>query len=433
MKKQNILKDLYYLVDSEKEEILDFVRKFLQIPSEIGNEFEAQNFLFKYFKNIDLDVDMFLPTEVEGIQNHPGWWPGDVYDNRPNVVAVWKGIKKNKSLIINGHIDTVEAGPLGLWNYPPFDATIKGGCIFARGAVDMKGALGAIIALIGLLKRNCYKINGDLIIESVVGEELGWFNGSLSCILRGYNADAVLIPEPTDLRIALGTKGNEVYRLKVPGEGAHQMVWWKGVSALDNLIKIKSILAKFQEIRSNEHSNHSLYGFSKGFPIPVLCDDIYYLTVGSPNLMAVPTEAIAHFMVDVLPGENREDVLNRFETFVKKESMKIPYLKENNIELERLPYRPIYPTSVPDNLEVVTVLKNGYENVMKLPVTKFGFEGSCDAMTFNLYSSTPAVIFGPGKIEQAHKPNEFININELMNYIKIIAYTIFYLFDLEKT
>lgn len=417
--------EVFSLIDKEKKTIIDFIKKLLDIPSENhvvgGDEIEAQKFLESYFKNLNLEVDTFLPTEVKNIKKHVGWWNGDNYDNRPNVVAIWKGNGKGKSLIINGHIDTVEAGPIELWETPPYEASIRKGRLYARGAVDMKGALGASAALLGLLINNGYNIDGDLIIESVVGEEFGWFNGSLSCIERGYKADAAIIPEATDLRIALGTKGICSYRIVIPGKGTHQSLWWEGVSALDNLIKIKEILKKFQNIRANECSDHKLYGLKTGYPVPALSDDIYYLNVGNPNLMAVPAMAVADFIVEVLPGEDREEILKRFEKFIKNECAKDEFLKKNKIDLKRLLYRPVYPTSVSSDLEILKTIENSVNDVKGVSAKKYGFESSCDAMMFNMYSSTPAIIFGPGKLEQAHRPNEFIKIDDLIDYTKILA------------
>ncbi|MDD5659308.1 MAG: ArgE/DapE family deacylase [Actinomycetota bacterium] len=433
---KNVINEIWSLIDSEKENLINFIKDVLKIPSETlgvgGNELEAQKFLESYFKNLGLEVDMFLPTDIKNIQEHPGWWPGDTYENRPNIVATWKGNGKGRSLIVNGHIDTVEAGPVEKWDTPPYSAIVKDGRLYARGAADMKGAVGASAALIGLLKKNKFSVCGDLIFESVVAEELGWLNGSLSCILRGYTADAALVPEPTDLRIGLGTKGNTFYRLVVPGVGTHQSMWWEGVSALDKLIKIKDILKKFQDIRYKECIDHDLYGLKAGYPIPVLVDDIYYLSVGSSNLFAVPNEATADFVVDALPGENMTEVTERFENFVKEESLKDDFLSKNKIKLEKLKFRPIHPTSVKSDLEIVNVIENGYKNVTGNDPLKYGFESSCDAMIFNLYSSIPAIIFGPGKLEQAHRPNEYVEVEEVIDYIKILAYLIFNHCGLEK-
>ncbi len=129
------------------------------------------------------------------------------YKNRPNVVGIWKGSGGGRrSLILNGHIDTVTVEPLNQWTHDPYEAEIKEGKMFGRGVSDMKrGIIAAIIALESLIELDV-KLRGDVIFQSVVNEEHAG-NGTVACVARGITVDAAIISEPTTFDIGLGSAG----------------------------------------------------------------------------------------------------------------------------------------------------------------------------------------------------------------------------------
>ena len=412
-------------VDEKIDDLIDFTKQLIQQktitdpPS--GHEKCGQDVISNYLKEMNCLVDVFEPTEIKNLENHEGYWPGWDYADRPNVVGVWKGIGGGRSIILNGHIDVVSPGNPKLWKHDPFGGEIDQGRIYGRGASDMKGPIAGMIYAVKILQDLGVELKGDIIIESVVNEELGGYNGSLACILRGYSADLALVTEPTELRICPGQKGGQVYRLFVPGFGAHSARWWKGVSAIDMAIFMKEVLGNFQKIRSEENRNNLFFGDQSLFPIPALVDDIYSFHSGDPEIMGNPTEAEMEFWFDVLPGEDLEEVLHRFETYLMDSTINHPFLSTHPPRLERSPMRPFYPTSISPNFPAIEMIKDGISKVIFSQPVVSGFESACEAMMFNKWSKTPALIFGPGNIELAHRPDEYIDMNELVSFVKILA------------
>ena len=158
-------------------ELVNLTQEMVRIPTEThpphGDEGPGQEHLADYLtRRFGWEVDVFLPTDVEGIESHPGWWPGLDYTNRPNVVARRRGEGGGRSIILNGHIDVVPAGPTELWMYDPYGAEIANGRIYVRGSVDMKGGIAAMVYATGAVEDAGLRLRGDAIIERVGREEL---------------------------------------------------------------------------------------------------------------------------------------------------------------------------------------------------------------------------------------------------------------------
>jgi acetylornithine deacetylase len=415
-------------VERKREEILGLVVDLVRFPSEThppgGDEGPAQEFLAKRLHGAGLDVDVFEPWSLPGIEDHPGWWPGLEYQGRPNVVARFRGAGGGRSLILNGHIDVVPAGPRELWTHDPYEGVIVDGKLFGRGAADQKAGIASMIMALECILEAGFEPLGDVIIESAVNEELGGYNGTLACCVKGYEAGAAIVTEPTDLAIAPASKGGQTYRAVIPGRSSHHAWWWEGVSALDKALVVKRALKRWEELRADELKDTPLFSDRAHYPIPALADTIWYLRAGDPEIMATPNSAELAFWVDLLPGENREETLKRFEEFVSIEASRDPYLREHPPRLERALMRPFTGVSMDLDHPVITSLSSAHWEVVGRSAPMVGMGGASDAMIFNLYSNTPAVVFGPGSIRTAHSPDEFVETADVIAATYILALTI---------
>lgn len=411
-----------------ERESITLLQDLVRIPSVThppgGDEGEVQHYIAQYYRRMGLTVDVFEPTEVQGIEEHPGWWPGLDYNNRPNVVGVLKGKGGGRSLILNGHCDVVHEGDHERWSGDPFSGRVENGRLYGRGAVDMKGGIAAMTMALDCIQKCGLVCDGDVILESVVNEELGGYNGTLSCILRGYQADAAIVTEPSDLKVEPQTKGGQAYTITVPGRGAHQSFWWEGVSALDNAIKIKQAIAEYEKVRCHKNRNNPLYSDPSIFPIPAITDSVFSLVAGDPAIMGVPQEAVMEMWIDVLPGENLDEVTAEFEKTIKRTASLDGFMKDHPPVVKRADMRPIYPTSMPQGHSLVDCVQNCFALATGRKSVVCGFEAACDAMMFNRYSDTPAMVFGPGQLGLAHRPDEYMDLRQYLEAIKILALTI---------
>jgi acetylornithine deacetylase len=415
-------------VDRREPEIVELLRRLVRVPSEThppgGDEKEAQLVVKELFGELDLEVDLFEPSSVNGIEEHPGWWPGLDYRDRPNVVGVYPGTGGGRALILNGHIDVVAPGPREDWSVDPYGGAMRDGRIYGRGAVDMKGGIAAMAMALSCVLEAGFEPLGRVMLESVVNEELGGFNGTLACCVKGYEGDAAIVTEPTGMNIVAATKGGQTYRATLSGVPVHHGWWWKGVSALDMAVSLKAALVRWEEVRASEPSPSPLHADEARFPRPALADTVWYLRAGDPAVMSTPGEAELAFWVDVLPNEDREDVLARFEEHMAGWARNDPLLRDRPPRLERAMMRPFAGASIPLDHPIIDSLAEGHQRATGRDAQVTAGPAANDAMTFNLFSSTPAVVYGPGTTLTAHSPDEHIEIAELIAGTKALALAI---------
>lgn len=409
------------------EELVDFTRALVRIPTEThppqGDEGAGQRFLAEWVsERFGWPCDQFLPSDVEGIESHPGWWAGLDYSDRPNVVIRRKGAAGGRSLILNGHMDVVPAGPADQWRFAPYDAVLEEGTIYGRGAADMKGGIASMIYAVRAIEQAGIRLAGDVIIESVVNEELGGYNGTLACCERGYYADAAIVAEGTMCEICPAHKGGQALTLRVPGKAAHSNAWWRGVSAVDKAFLLKQVMSEFQKERVAETRGHEYFSDREIHPLSALVDTIWSFTAGDTSVMATPGEAVLHFWCDALPGEDVHAIVDRLEARILAAADRDEFLRNNRPQLQRTTLmRCFQGTAVSRRNPFVKSLAESYTRIRGQIPRISGAPFACDAMMFNLYSKTPAVIFGPGDVTVAHAPNEFIEVSQLVMATRILT------------
>ena len=133
-----------------------------------------------------------------------------------NLVATLSGRGRGKSLLFNGHMDTVPPGRAP-WQASPWSGKVSRGRMYGLGSFDMKGGLVAQAAVLCALRRAGIRLNGDLFFESVIDEEWGGGGGTLAARLKGYTADACVVSEGTQLEIYRATRGGLFADLSVGG------------------------------------------------------------------------------------------------------------------------------------------------------------------------------------------------------------------------
>lgn len=209
------------------------LQELVRIPSLTGDEEAVQQVVARVMQEIGLEVDVWEPdaADLAPYSEHVGEF--ETLAGRPNVVGKWSGSGGGKSLILNGHIDTVEPGALDQWVVDPFSAEIRDRRVLGRGSLDMKAGVVANIVAAAALRDVGWQPAGDLIVESVVSEEDGGA-GTLAAILRGYTADACIITEPTACSIVVAQGGSLVFRIHISGKSAHAAARNEGESAFEH-------------------------------------------------------------------------------------------------------------------------------------------------------------------------------------------------------
>jgi acetylornithine deacetylase len=172
----------------------------------------------------------------------------------PTIVGVLRGSGGGRSLMLNGHLDTV-----GVVSYEgdPFSAEVRDGRLYGRGAFDMKGGVAAILVAAARAARA--GLAGDIIVTLVADEEFG--SRGTEDALASFSADAAIVTEPTELNLVLAHRGFAWFEIQLTGLAAHGSMPQQGVDAIAHA---GLVLRALDELRARLESApaHPLLGHS---------------------------------------------------------------------------------------------------------------------------------------------------------------------------
>ncbi|MEM5814227.1 MAG: M20 family metallopeptidase [Candidatus Aenigmatarchaeota archaeon] len=316
---------------------------------------------------------------------------------RANLIATWDG-GPGKTLVILGHMDTIPAGQG--WRHDPFGAVIENGKLFGRGAADMKGNLAAIVVALEQLKRSGWKPKGKLIFVASANEEMGDTEdigmGAMAARLREMaGKDGILVfGDTTDFTITVAEKGVLWLEIVSHGKEAHGSTPWKGINAIEKLGKFLIALNNMEFT-----TNHPLLGKST----------ISINTIsGGYKTNAVPELAKASVDIRLVPGDAKDKVMARIRALADEMKKKD---NDMNIELKELIY--LEPVETPATQPIVSVLKQAIKEATGKNAEVRGEHGATGASLFKKRTGLLTVACGPGKPEQAHTKDEWIDIKDI--------------------
>ena len=211
-----------------------------------------------------------------------------VGDDRPSVIATRRGSGGGRSLLLNAHLDTVGVAGMDA----PHVARIEGGRLYGRGAYDMKGALAAILVAADGVR----DLRGDVIVTAVSDEELASIG--TEAVLERVRADAAIVPEPTDLRLAVAHRGFVGFELETHGVAAHGSRPDLGVDAIVKMGHVLVALERLDE-RLTSGPRHPLAGTGSVHAS---------LIEGGQELSSFPAHCLLMGERRTIPGETVENV-----------------------------------------------------------------------------------------------------------------------------
>lgn len=400
-------------VEASRDDLVSFIQTLVQSPSLANDEGPVQNIIQDKLESLGLDTEKIL-VRFDKLKDHPGFSDdGFSPDSRMNVIGQWHNDGDGRSLILNGHVDVVPTGPENLWNKSPWSGSVKNGRIYGRGSCDMKAGLGAGIFAVQVLQSIGFKPDGNIMIQSVVGEESGGC-GTLTNIVKGYSADAAVILEPTSLKVCPIQSGALTFRLTIPGRATHAAMRWDGVSAIEKFNLIHQSIIKFEKERHD--SFNVAYFESRDRVAPINIGTIK----GGEWHSTVPESVVAEGRFGVFPSETTRNARDAFEDHISEISNNDPWLKDNPPVVEWFEGQfesgqtdPEHP--VIDKLMASHLTATGYAPIIE------GVTYGSDLRLFTNHAHIPAVLFGPGDVRLAHAANEFVEIKEVLTSVKVVA------------
>ncbi len=404
-------------VDEKVPEIASFLQRLVQFDSETGKEGPIQDFIAASLRQMGLEVDQWVP-DLDQLARHPAYIPAEGRDftGRPNVVGISRGDASARSLLFNGHVDTIPWQPVSEWQFNPLSGEIQDGRILGRGSSDMKGGLAAMTMALKTLLDVGLRPRGSVFLEYVIDEEVSGL-GTLACVVRGYQADAGISLETSDLHVQPACIGRLWFVVEVRGKPAGISRRWEAVSALDKGYRIAKAIEDLEGIRIAELT-HPLFPDNRG----ALPCAVGRFEAGSyPS--ATPDKAILRGSMGLMPQENIEQVKQDFLAFIRTACDQDPWLKyhQPKVWFEGLIAE---GAEIPRDHPIVTTVAKSFREVTGGEPVTSGRMGAADTRFLIRHGGTPTVIFGPGVTAQMHATNEWLPVENLVVATKTLALAI---------
>lgn len=397
-----------------QEELVHLLKKLIsfQTPAPPArNTKEAQSFVADFLKDLGFSIDMW-----------------EVYPNDPNVVGKWRGTNSEKyqSLIINGHIDVAEVNENEEWEIDPFQAVVRNGSIIGRGAADMKGGLAGALFALQLLNEAGISLPGDLIFQSVIGEEVGEA-GTLECCKRGYKADFAVVTDTSDLHIQgqggvitgwITLKSSQTYHDATRRNMIHAGGKLFGASAIEKMMKI---IEGLQELERHWAVTKSYPGFLPGTNTinPAVIE-------GGRHAAFIADECRLWITVHYYPNETYEQAAKEVEEHIRLVARGDLWLRHNppvfkwggtSMIEDRGEVFPSFEVE-PGHAAVQTLIQSHKDILKKPPIVDVSPTVTDGGWLAD--AGIPTVIYGPGDLKNAHSVNEQLSIEQLVDYTKVI-------------
>lgn len=322
----------------------------------------------------------------------------EIKPERVNVVATLKGSGGGRSLMLNGHMDTV--GVQGMEK--PFSGEIKNDRVYGRGAQDMKGSLAGMLAVIKALRNADIRLKGDLVFAAVADEE--YRSIGTEALVQAVKTDAAIVTEPTDLDVCLAHRGFGLFEFETMGRAAHGSRYQDGIDANIHMGRILKELDKLSQTLLRSPAHHLLG--SPSLHVPVI--------KGGSELFIYSDRCKISVERRTLPGEVREDVQKEMDSILSTLSA-----SDTNFRASVKPilYRNAYEIS--SDSEIVKLISTTAKQVIGHEPDYIGHHWWEDSALL-AEQGIETAIFGP-KGEGIHSHEEWVDIQSVVDFAKIIT------------
>jgi succinyl-diaminopimelate desuccinylase len=414
-------------IEDKRDELVSLTQQLIRIPTinPPGDAYEAcAHFLGERLAARGFQVDYVRAHGAPGDSDaHP----------RVNVVARRPGSGQGPCVHFNGHIDVVEVG--SGWTVDPFAGVVKAGRVYGRGSCDMKGGIAASVIACEALIESGIDLPGAIEISGTVDEESGGFSGVGHLCRQGYfsrpRVDHVIIPEPLGVdRVCLGHRGVWWAEVQTHGRIAHGSMPFLGDSAISHMVAFLHLLdtqlqPRLQTRRTAEPveppgarlSTLNINGIHGGHP-----EQRYRLNDLGEPVGDLPTPVVAHACTAVLDRR-----------FIAEESLEA--VKQEIIDMldELVRTRPGFaysiqeimsfvPSATPRDAPVVLATAKAIARVLGREPQFIASPGTYDQKHIQRTGQLrDCIAYGPGILDLAHQPDEYVGIDELVQSAQVMA------------
>jgi acetylornithine deacetylase len=361
-----------------------------------------------------LEVDLW-ELDLPALKSHQAYSAEIERREGLGLVGALGGAGSGPTLILNGHVDVVPPGDESAWSFSPWEGRIEGGRVLGRGALDMKGSLAAGLFATKAIADAGVKLQGRLLLQSVIGEEDGGV-GTLATLERGYGGDAAVIMEPTGFAVCPAQAGALNFRLTIRGKSAHGCVRDAGVSALEKYLLVHEELMALERRRNRSCSDPLFRGY--GIPFPLSVGKIE----GGDWASSVPDRVQVEGRYGLPPDEGVEEARQEFRDALDRVAIKDAWLSRHPPRLEWWGGC-FLPARVPVDTPIVSELSRSLEDLGGGKPQLKGVTFGSDMRLLVREAGIPAVLFGPGDVRMAHGTDEAVAIDDLVLSARTLALT----------
>lgn len=376
----------FEFLEKNEKEMISFIQKLVQTPS--------QN---------RIDPEIKIAKIVAQKLTDFGLAPKLVGDSKRPSILCHVGSGK-KSLLLDAPLDTVPAGDLNHWKYPPFSGKIINGKLYGRGSADCKSAIAIFSFIATALKEN---LKGNLILTFDSDEQGGEFTGIKEILKVIQKPNSAMIGYPGTEEIAIGARGFLRLEIKTLGRPAHTgSRTGRGINAIS---KMNRVISRLERLKFKSKA-------SKFFPFgtKITISEIE----GGRAINLVPDECRVKVDVRTLPGQTKEKILDEIEDLIQDLKQKDKDLKA---EIKPYQFEPAFLT--PPEEEIVAIFHRNAQKILKrkIPLTAYGGSGIGNEVS----QLKVPVIGGFGvDCENIHAYDEYIVLNTILSVAKIYTQTI---------
>jgi succinyl-diaminopimelate desuccinylase len=401
--------------DAMRDEMVAFTADLIRIPTvnPPGEAYEdCARAIGERLAGAGFDVEYLA---AEGCAEHTARHP------RVNVIGRQHGRVARPTLHLNGHFDVVPAGTG--WTVDPFAGVVRDGRIYGRGACDMKAGITAAIFAAEAIRRAGIALAGSLEISGTVDEESGGFAGvawlARQRRISSERIDYVIIPEPLNVdRICIGHRGVYWFEITTRGRIGHGSMPFLGVNAIEHMGAVL------------ERMSHELLPAlaSRTTAVPVVPDGARRATLningisGGQAVDGIQTPCVADLCRAVfdrrfLLEEGFDTAKVEIEELLRRVAADVP-----SFQYELRDLMVVHPVRTPDGSPVVSAVDAAIRQVLGREATQVASPGTYDQKHVDRIGGIPhCIAYGPGILDLAHQPDEYCEIDDLVNATKVLA------------
>jgi acetylornithine deacetylase len=323
----------------------------------------------------------------------------EIKQDRVNVTATLKGTGGGRSLMFNGHMDTV--GVEGMEE--PFSGRIQDDRVYGRGAQDMKGSIAGMLTAFKALVEADIRLKGDLVFAAVADEE--YMSIGTEALVQTVHTDAAIVTEPTGLDVCLAHRGFGLFEFETRGRAAHGSRYQNGIDANIHMGRILKELDKLSQ-KLLKAPGHPLLG-PPSLHVPVI--------KGGSELFIYSDKCKISVERRTLPGEHFDDAKKEMDEILAGLSV-----KDRKFHATVLPilFRSAYEIS-PDS-ELVKLVSGTIKEVLGREPDFIGHHWWEDSALLG-ERGIETVVFGP-RGEGLHSQEEWVEIQSVVDFAEILTH-----------